>query len=187
MRKGGTKKVAKVKRKGRFLSESSRMEPSFSFYRGFLPLLVKAGIKCVIIFAVEFGGRQVQPLSETLIVYDFPLAEKFQRVPDVGVVDQAEQVVVCDPRLLFGGHILVQVGEQVALDADIVGGPRLRGGGHRPYAGGVIHKIGVKAGFHNFLVAHVPGELMHHGGDHFKMGEFFRAYRSNGNVPIYQI
>ena len=40
-------------------------------------------------------------IAEALEVVDFPLAEEFDGVADVGIVDEAQDIVVGDARLLF--------------------------------------------------------------------------------------
>lgn len=77
--------------------------------------------------------------------------------------------------ILLGSHILVQVGNNIAFGLE---GRRAPGGsrrGLRPQAGGMIHKIGIKSTFFDFLHCQIPGELMDNGADHLDMGEFFRT------------
>ena len=56
-----------------------------------------------------------QGFAETLEVDYLALAEELNNVVEVGVIGQAENIVVCDSCLLLGGQILGQVGNGVAL------------------------------------------------------------------------
>ena len=76
---------------------------------------VKARVKGVEILAVEPVGQQPQVLAEPLIMHDLARSEKADRVDHVGVVAEPQDIVIRRPRLLFGGKILVKVGDRVAL------------------------------------------------------------------------
>ena len=149
----------------------------------FSAIFIKTRVAGVEILAVEMVGRDPEAFAETLVVDDLPFPQEFQRIADIRVVNKAEQVVVRCTGLLLGCHILVHVADDIALALDIGRGPRRAGRGLRPDAGGMVDEIGIKTRLHDFLGGEVSGELMHHGGDHFKMCQFFGAYRSNGNVP----
>lgn len=68
-----------------------KKEPSLPD-ESFLP--VKGGIERVYVLAVEFFLSNVQRLAETLEMHDLSRAQKTQRGDDVGIVKQAEQIVV---------------------------------------------------------------------------------------------
>ena len=90
---------------------------------------------------------------------DLSLTEIFDDVADVGIVAQAEDIVVGHARLLFCRQILVQVCDDVALDADIF---HIKGnacGGDGINARGMIHKIGGEGGSRDLLLLEVSGEL----------------------------
>ena len=69
-------------------------------------ILVKGGVAGVEVLAVEAVLGRVEGLGKALVVDDLALAEEFQGVTDVGIVDHAEQVVVGHAGLLLGGEVL---------------------------------------------------------------------------------
>ena len=56
-----------------------------------------------------------QGFSKTLIMHDFPLTQKSQGVPDIGVIGDANEVIIGGARLLFRGHVFVQIRDGIAL------------------------------------------------------------------------
>lgn len=139
------------------------------------------------VFLVEALAQQGDGLAKALEVDNFPLAEEANHVVDIGIVAQAENIVVCDPRLLLGGQILGEVGDGIAFDADACGVPGRAGGGGGVDAGGVVDEVGHKSALLNLAVGELAGELVDDGADHLQVSQLFGTYRSNGNVPIYQI
>lgn len=128
-----------------------------------------------------------QSFAEPLIVDDFSFPQESDGIDDLRVIDQAQDVVVCDSGFLFRRHIFVEVGDGIAGRLEGGGGKGSAGGGLRPYADGVIHKVGREAAFLNFFQTQIFGQLVYDGADHFQMGQFLGAHRSIGNVPVYQI
>ena len=123
-------------------------------------------------------------VAEALIVHDLALAEIFYGISYVGIVAEAEDVVVGDSCLLLGGQILMEVGDDVPLDSHVLhveGYPR---GGDGIDPRGVIHEVGGEGGILDLLLRKVAGELVEDGGDHLQMGQLFGALRSIGNVPL---
>ena len=98
----------------------------------FSAIFIKARVAGVEILAVEMVGRDPEAFAETLVVDDLPFPQEFQRIADIRVVDEAEQVVVRCTGLLLGCHILVHVADDIALALDIGRGPRRAGRGLRP-------------------------------------------------------
>ena len=81
----------------------------------------------------------------------------------------------------------MQVGDHIPLDAHVLhvkGHPR-RGNGIE--AGGVVHKVGSEGTACDLFLREVAGQLVENGGDHLKVGEFFGALRSIGNVSYHQM
>ena len=78
-------------------------------------------------------------------VVDLALAEEFDGVADVGIVDEAQDIVVGDARLLFGGEVLVEVGEHIALDGEVGGCKRNACGRDGVDARGMIDEVRVEA------------------------------------------
>ena len=69
----------------------------------------------------------------------------------------------------IGGHVLGEVGDGVAGGLEGGGGEGHSACGLRPDAGGVIHKVDVKAGLFDLLDGEVAGELVDDGADHLQM------------------
>ena len=108
-------------------------------------------------------------------MHDLPLAEELDGLPDVGVVAEAEDVVVGHAGLLLGGQILVEVGDHIPLDPHVLHVKGHARGGHGVETQRVIHEVGGEGGVLDLLLREVAGELVQDGGDHLQMGEFFRA------------
>ena len=81
--------------------------------------------------------------------------------------------------------ILVEVGDDVALDAHVFHVHGNTAGGDGINAGGVIHKIGGKGALLNFTLGKVARQLVEDGCHHFKVGELLRAYLTS--VIVYDI
>ena len=77
-------------------------------------LLIESGVEGVVVPGVEVFLHGAQGVAEALEVHDFAFAEEANDVFDVGVVDQAQDVVVGQAGLLFGRQVLVQVGQGIA-------------------------------------------------------------------------
>ena len=118
---------------------------------------------------------------------DLPGTQELDGIIDVRIIGQAQNVVVGQARLLFGGQILRQVGDQVALDGHGRRVPRGAGGGGGIHPGGVIHKIRLVSRLFDLLRRHVPGQLVDDGADDLQVSQLLGAQRSIGNVPMYQI
>ena len=67
---------------------------------------VKGGIEGVKIFAVEIILCDAQRVAEALEVHQLALAQEFDGVAHVGVVDQAQDVVVGHAGLLLWGDFV---------------------------------------------------------------------------------
>ncbi len=71
----------------------------------FLPLIsalaVKAGVPVVEVLLPQPVLHECQAFSKTLKVYDLPGPEELDDVVDIGIVAQAQDVVIGDPCLLF--------------------------------------------------------------------------------------
>ena len=142
-------------------------------------LLVKRRVEGVEILRVKAVGGEPEGFTEALVMHDFPCAEEFDRVADVGVVAHTENVAIGRAGFLFRGEVFVKVGDRVALGLHGSGCP-----GESPCrcgvnAGRVIDIIRREAGIHYLFAAEIPRELMHDRADHLKMSEFFRAYRGH--------
>ena len=63
--------------------------------------LVKGGVAGVEILGIQVVLGDAEGVAEPLVMHDLPLPEELDRLADVGVVAQAENVVVGHPRLLL--------------------------------------------------------------------------------------
>lgn len=70
----------------------------FSFLKA---ILVVARIEGVEVLAVKLIGQQSQVLAEALVVYDLARSEEADRVDDVGIVTEAQDIVISGARLLL--------------------------------------------------------------------------------------
>ncbi len=131
-----------------------------------------AGIEVV---AVEPVGGKFQSLAEALEVHDFTRAQEFDGVAHVGVVGQAQDVVVGHARLLFRREVFGQVADDVALGLERFGRPRHAAGGDGVKAGGVVDKILVEALLFDLVNRQVARELVDDGADHFDVAQLLRA------------
>ena len=106
---------------------------------------------------------------------DLPLPQEPDDVVDVRVIGQPKDIVVGQPGLLLRRQILRKVGQDVAGGLHGGGRPGITGGELGIDAGGVIHKVGVKAGSPDLLLGEAPGELMDDGGHHLHMAQLLGA------------
>ena len=64
-------------------------------------LFIKARIHRIKVFAVKPILRDAQRIAKPLIVHDLTLAEVFERLANVGVIDETDEVVVSHARFLL--------------------------------------------------------------------------------------
>ena len=107
---------------------------------------------------------------------DLPLPQEADDIVDVGVVGHAQDVVIGNPGLLFGGHILGQIADHVALHRHGGGVPGEAGGGSGVDSGGVVYKVGGKAALPYLLIVQVAGQLVDDGADHLQVAQFLSTY-----------
>ena len=91
--------------------------------------LVEGGVGKIDVFRVHLLLAHPQALTEALEVHDLPLPQEADHVVDIRVIAQAQDIVICEPRLLLRGQILRQVCDDVASGLDGGGGPGEAGGG----------------------------------------------------------
>ena len=161
------------------------MKPHGTFLSGDLSgtLFVEFGVEGVEIPAVQLLLHEAQAFAEPLVVHDLPFPEEADRVADFRVFDEAQDVVVGCSCLLLCGQVFVQVCDGVALGLEDRGGPGHAAGGLGPERQCVVYVIGGEAGTLDLFGRQVLRQLVDDGADHLHVGQFFRAYRSNGNVP----
>ena len=138
--------------------------------------LVEGGVADVEVLRVEVILRDAEGVAEALIMHDLALAEEFDHVVDVGVVGQTQDIVVGRARLLLGGEVLVKIGEDIALDADVLHIKRHARRGDGVRAGGVIYEIRREWCSVDLLKREIFGKLMDYRRHHLEMRELFGAY-----------
>jgi len=141
----------------------------------FKTLFIERRVEGVEVPAVELVGHQAQILSEALVVHDLARSEETYRVDDVRIVAEAQDVIVCGSRFLFGSHRFMKVGDRVALAGDCHSAERHAGRRRRINTCGVVYEVGVEARLLDLILAEVARELIHDRADHFEMVEFLRA------------
>lgn len=62
---------------------------------------VKLGVEGVEILGIELVGCQAQPFTEALVVNDLALTQEADGIPHIGVVAEAQDVIVSGARFLF--------------------------------------------------------------------------------------
>lgn len=111
-------------------------------------------------------------VAKALKMDDFTLSEETDRVTDIWVVSKPENVVVGGSSLLLSRHILMQVGDDVALGLEISRSKRRSGGGDWVDAGGVIDEIGVESARLDLVDRKPFGQLVKDCGYHFNVCKF---------------
>lgn len=67
----------------------------------FAIILIEFRVICVIVFGIHIVLCDAQSVSETLIMRDFSLTQKFNRITHIGVIHKTQDVVIGDARLLL--------------------------------------------------------------------------------------
>ena len=130
---------------------------------------VKGGVERVIVRAGRGLGDAAQRLAEALVVHDLPLAQEAQGSEHVGVVRQADQVLIGGARLLLRGHVLAQVRDRIALGLELTGVKRNPSRRLWPDPYSMIHIIIRKSLFLNLLYRQIAGKLMNNCTNHLNM------------------
>ena len=60
----------------------------------FAAAFVKAGVAGIEVLVVQIIGRNSKPFAEPLVMHDFTGPQEFQRIADIGIINEAQQVVV---------------------------------------------------------------------------------------------
>lgn len=115
-----------------------------------------------------------QTFTETLVVNDFPLAQKTNGVTDLGVFYQTKDVIISRPGFLFSRHIFMKICDRISFGLKVSCGPWSAAGRLRPECQSMIDIIFIKTGFFNLLRGQISGQLMDDGADHLHVGEFVR-------------
>lgn len=150
-------------------------------------LFIKRRIGRIEILLIHLLNSAAKPLTEALIMDYFPLPQELYDVVYVWIVAEPQDVVIGRARLLLCRHVLGKVGDHVALHGHGCGVPRKARSRRWVYARRVVYEIRIKPCLSDLVDAHGARELMDYRANHLKMPQLFRAQRSIGNVPMYQI
>lgn len=108
---------------------------------------------------------------------NFPFPQEADNVTYIWIVGQAQDIIISEAGFLLCCHILSQIGNNISSDLHGRGRPGITGGELRIYAGGMVHKIGVKTGGSDLLLTQVTGELVDQSSNHFQVTQFFCTYQ----------
>ena len=103
------------------------------------------------------------------------LAEELYGVVDVGIVGEAQDVVVGDAGLLLCGEVLLEIGDVVSLRGDSHRCEGLARCGAGIDAVAVADEVFIEAACLDLGGGKVAGELIEYGGDHLGVAELLRA------------
>ena len=76
--------------------------------------LVEAGVKGVEVFGVEHILNHSLCFAEALEVDNLAFTQELDGVADVGVIGEAQDIIIGDSCFLLGGEVFAEVGEGVA-------------------------------------------------------------------------
>lgn len=144
--------------------------PHFSPAGGFAAAAVERRVAAVEILGIQVVLHLPQCFAETLEVHDFPLPQELDRVADIGVIAQPENVVVGAPCLLLCRHILGQVGDRIPLGLEIGSRERYAGGTLGIQSEGVVYEVRVESGFLDLFRCQPVSQLVQDRGNHLDMG-----------------
>lgn len=133
--------------------------------------LIKTRVISVEVLVVEVILNDTECIAEALEVDDLALAQEADRVGDVVIVAEAQDIVVGFSRLLLCCEVLRQVGDRVAGRLEGVCVPRHAACRDGIESGGMVDEIGVEAACLDLLGREVAGELIHDRADHLHMRE----------------
>ena len=138
-------------------------------------LFVVRWVEGVEILAVKIVLRYPHRITEALEMHYLALAQVAQRVDNVGVVGQANEVFVRRARLLLRSLILGKVGQGVALDADVLHIKRHARRSNGIVARGVVDEV-VGVGRGEYLLGReVARELIEYRAHYLKVRKLLRT------------
>lgn len=103
---------------------------------------------------------------------DFAFPQEADDIVHIRVVGETENVVVGEAGLLLCRQVLGQIGDDIAGDLHSGRRPGIAGGKLRIDTGGMIHKIGIKAGGSDLILVQVTGELVNQSAHHLQVPQF---------------
>lgn len=137
------------------------------------PAFIKGRVEGIVIFRVKGIQNTAERFAKPLVMHDFSGAKELDHIADIGVVGQAENVVIGQTGFLFRSKVLVEVCDGIPGRLERCSGKGIAGGIRRVKAGCVIDKVSVESALFNFVYAQVAGQLINQGADHLNVGEFF--------------
>ena len=138
--------------------------------------LIEGGVADVEVLGIEVILGDAEGIGEALIMHDLALAKESDDVVDVGIIRKAKDIVVGGSRLLLGGEVLVEIGQNIALYADVFHIKRNARCGYGVRARGMIHEIRREGSAVYLLEREIFGQLMDYCRHHLKMRELLGAY-----------
>lgn len=78
-------------------------------------LFVEFGVKCIEITAVKLFLHEPEAFAESLVVDDLPLPQEADRITDLRIFYEPEDIIVGRAGLLFSGKVLVEIRDRIAF------------------------------------------------------------------------
>ena len=138
--------------------------------------LIEGGVAGVEVLGIEVILGDAEGIGKALIMHDLALAQEFDDVVDVGIVREAKDIVVGGSRLLLGGEVLVEIGQNIALYADVfhIKGHSRGGNGVEPC--GMVNEVGRKRTVFYLLNGEIACQLIKDRGYHLEVRELLCAH-----------
>lgn len=149
------------------------------FFSGFVERRV-AGIK---ILSVQIVNDDLQTFAESLIMNDFPLSQKPDGVLDIGIIDEAQNIVVGGPGFLLCCHVFMKIGDGIAFHGKFRGVEGVARGIYGIDADGVVDEVFIETAFFDFVDGEISRQLMYDGADHLEVTELFGTFFRYKNDP----
>ena len=78
-------------------------------------LFVEFGVKCIEITAVKLFLHEPEAFTESLVVDNLPLPQEADRITDLRIFYEPEDIIVGRAGLLFSGKVLVEIRDRIAF------------------------------------------------------------------------
>ena len=133
----------------------------------FLAILIKAGVASVEVFRVQIILSYSHSVAKALEVNYLALTQELDDVVNVGVVGKTENIVIGRASLLLSRQVLVKVGEDISLDADVLHVKGYSCGRYGIGAVGMVHEVGGKGCAVYLVHREIFGKLVNNSRDDF--------------------
>ena len=104
-------------------------------------------------------------IAKALEMYDLTLAQKADRIENIRVIDQTQDIVVGHAGLLFCCQILHQIADDIAGGLQRRCRERNAAGCLRIDTGGVVDKVGIQTALLDLIDGQIAGQLIQNGAD----------------------